>query len=205
VFDALNKYSNDPWWVDRSLGLLRESDPELQWNGVWILGDSTRMGEHLPEVREFWKRAPEWPVQKLTLEKLERLTTAEGRETFWGCAEDAVRSSGGKPTGIIADWEGVFIQPLRLGEENRYAALLRQALGSGFQESDRNPFSSVVGGVLNLPIPQALQLLEELQPSLRPVFSKAVAAVLEKVRAGETRKSVLVEVLRASYPALSER
>src|SRR5204862_3942622 len=133
-------------------------------------GDSTRIGEHLGEVREFWKRAPEWPIQKLTLEKLARLTTVEGRETFWGCAEDAVRSSGGKPTGIIAEWDGVLMQPPRQGEENRYAALIRLALGTRFQDSDRHPFSGVVGSALDLAIPQAVRLLEEAQTSLPPEY-----------------------------------
>jgi len=189
VFEALNKYSNDPWWVDpltrapsgeRSRTAMERSGS----SGFDPNGGASAGGPGILEARAGW------PVQKLTLEKLETLTTAEGGKPS-GAAPRRSPVLRGKPTGIIADWGGSSCSPPGRGEENRYAALLRQALGIGFQDPPE-PLLQRRGRRPRSADPASSAAPRGVAAFPESMFSKAVASVLEKVRAGETRKNVLV-------------
>jgi hypothetical protein len=159
----------------------------------------------LTPIPAFWKRASEWPVRELTLQKLERLQTPAGRDLFLNCVEDALDKSDRRPTGIVAQWKSVFSRPPAPQDEIRYASLVRRALTSKFDETSLGAFRGVVAGALDLPISKAARLLEEARSSLPPAFSKAAGAVLLKIQKGEARPHVLLETLESALPGNREQ
>jgi hypothetical protein len=201
VFEAfLWKSFQDPGLETVCVRLLGEADPRLQSRGLQWMKPGNLLVRHLDALKSCWRRTSDWAVLETALDALGSADAPEARALYWDFAREILERRADRPTGLHAAGLRAFLHPPRREEEEQYAALAAQALKGKFDMESRQDFSIVLEGTLKLPLPRALQILDQARPSLPPVLGNAVGVVADQIRAGETRPQSLYQAYILAFP-----